>query len=135
MEIRASVEKILRAKDGLGAMFYERLFAQHPEFQQYYDNVNLQRQNQLLVTALTIVEGHATRSTPATNLYLQHLGTRHHDLKIPKHLYVTWVETMLQTMHEFHGEEWTPQLEEQWRRALDLAVDKMFCGYDRRVTV
>jgi hemoglobin-like flavoprotein len=135
MEMHASIQRILEAKDELGTMFYERLFAAHPEFQQYFERVDFQRQNSLLVTGLMIIEAHATRPTPATETYLQYLGTRHHDMKVPKHLYDAWVETMLQTMHEFHGQEWSSDLEQQWRRAFRVAVDTMFEGYNQRVTV
>ena len=135
MEIHASIEKIIRARDELAAMFYKRLFAEHPEFQRYFDDVDLQRQNRLLVTALMIIEAQATHPSSAIEVYLQHLGTRHHDMQIPKHLYDTWVETMLQTMQEFHGQEWTPDLEKRWRRAFRVAVDIMFQGYEQRVTV
>jgi nitric oxide dioxygenase len=135
MEIHGSVEKILRAKDELGTMFYKRLFAEHPEFKRYFDDLDLQRQNRLLATGLMIIEADATRPTSAIEVYLQHLGTQHHDMKIPKHLYDTWVETMLQTMQEFHGQEWTSDLEQQWRRAFRAAVDNIFQGYGQRVTV
>jgi hemoglobin-like flavoprotein len=135
MEIHESIRHIKESKDELGAMFYERLFRQYPEVQQYYRDVDLERQSSLLATALMVVEGHATRSTPAMELYLQHLGTRHHDSQIPKDAYDVWIEAMLETMQEFHGQDWTPRLKSQWRRAFDRAVEIMFRGYDRRITV
>jgi hemoglobin-like flavoprotein len=135
MEIHDSIEEILQAKDELGAMFYEHFLTSYPEVQRHFQSVDLKRQSILLVTALMIVERHASRPTPATELYLKHLGTRHHDLQVPKDVYGIWVKAMLETMQLFHGEDWTSQLEDRWRQAFEQAIEIMFHGYDQRVII
>jgi hypothetical protein len=42
---------------------------------------------------------------------------------------------MLETMEKFHGPDWTPDLEDQWRQAFDHAIKIMFGGYERRMSV
>ena len=135
MEIHESIEQILQAKDELGAIFYEHSLALYPELQQYYQGVDLKRQSALLVTALMIIERHWAHPTPATELYLQYLGTKHHDLQISKDVYGVWVKAMLEAMQKFHGQDWTPHLGDQWRQAFDCVIEIMFRGYDHRVTV
>ena len=135
MEIHDSVQRILEGKDELGAMFYRHFLAEYPEVQQHFERIDLKRQSILLVTALMIIGRHATNATPATELYLKYLGTRHKDLKIPKDIYPAWVKAMLETMRSFHGQDWSSELESQWRAAFDRAIEIMFGGYDERVTV
>ena len=44
-------------------------------------------------------------------------------------------KAMLRTMQKFHGQDWTPRLEDQWRQAFDRVIEIMFRSYDQRVTV
>jgi hemoglobin-like flavoprotein len=135
VDIHESIEEIVQARDELGTMFYEHFLAKYPELQKHFQYVDLKRQSMLLINALLIIERHGTDSTPATELYLQHLGTKHNDLGIPEDTYESWVKAMLETMQKFHGSDWTPSLEEQWRQAFDRAIELMFHGYDQRVTI
>ena len=135
MDIHESIQQIVEAKEEFGALFYERALSRYPKVQQYYQGFDLERQSLLLANALMIIERHAVEPTPATELYLQHLGTRHHDRHVTREVYGGWVAALLEAMQGFHDEDWTPALEEQWRRAFDCAVEAMFHGYDHRVTV
>ena len=135
MEIHDSFQRILEAEDQLGVMFYQHFLAEYPEVQRHFERVDLKRQSILLVTALMIIGRHATNATPATELYLQYLGTRHKDMQIPKDIYPAWIKAMLETMRRFHGQDWSPELEDQWREAFERAVEIMYRGYDHRVTV
>ena len=135
MDIRESIRQIVQAKDELGTMFYEHFLSQYPDLQKYFQDVDLKRQSMLLINALMIIERHWTESTPATELYLPHLGTKHRDLGIPEDAYKPWVKAMLETMQKFHGSDWTPSLENQWRQAFDTAIQDIFRGYEQRVSV
>lgn len=135
MEIHESIQQILQAKDELGVMFYEHFLTQYPEVQRHFQKVDLKRQSILQVTALMIIERHWSHPTPATELYLQYLGMRHQGLQIPKEVFGVWVKAMLETMQKFHGEDWTPSLENQWRQAFDRAIQIMFRGYEQRVII
>ena len=135
MEIQESIERIVEAKDRLGLMFYEHFLRHYPQVQQYFQTVELQRQSNLLISALMIAERHATHPSRTTEMYLRHLGTRHHDSKISRNVYGVWIQAMLETMQEFHGQDWTPELENQWRQALEGAVQLMLLGYEERMLV
>ena len=135
MKINKSIGQIMQSNSELGAMFYEHLLTHYPELQQHFQKVDQKRLSSLSVTALMIIERHLAQPTPTTDLYLQHLGTRHHDLRVPKDAFGVWVKAMLETMQNFHDQGWTSQLEDQWRQAFDGAIEIMFRGYDQRVTV
>jgi hemoglobin-like flavoprotein len=135
MNIHASLEYILQAKDDLAEKFYDRFLTKHPEVKTYFANVDFTRQKIMLTTALMIVERYYASPTAAVEQYLQYLGTKHKEREIPREAYRIWTATMLETMREFHGDRWSSELESQWRAAIDKASELMFEGYDERVTV
>jgi nitric oxide dioxygenase len=135
VEIHESLNEILQARDRLGLMFYEHFLAHYPQVQRYFEKVDLKRQSVLLTTALMIIQRHAERPTPAIEQYLQYLGSRHHDVNVPKDVYPLWVQAMLETLQQFHGDAWTPALARQWEDAFDRAIQLMFLGYESRVVV
>jgi hemoglobin-like flavoprotein len=135
VDIHASLNKILQARDEVGRMFYDHFLSQYPEVQRYFQGVDLKRQSVLLTTALMIIERHFGHPTPALEQYLQYLGSRHHGQQIPREVYTVWMQAMLETLQRFHGAEWTPALESQWRKAFEGAVQLMFDGYGAHIIV
>jgi hemoglobin-like flavoprotein len=135
MDIQESLSRILASKDELGKLFYAKFLTDHPELKPYFDKVDMKRQGIQLTTALMIIERYLANPTPAVELYLQYLGTKHHDLGIAKKYYPMWVATMCDTLEQFHGDQWNETLESQWREAFDRTIRVMFQGYETHVTV
>ncbi len=135
MEIRDSIDAVLDSKEDLGKVFYDTFINQYPEVQEYFADTDMKRQSALLTTALIIVERYYSSPNPAVEQYLQFLGTKHYDKKIPKELYAQWSLAMLQTLSQFHGDEWDEGLAAQWREAIQVATELMFDGYDTRYHV
>lgn len=135
MQISESLHAILHSKDEMAQRFYRRFLTAYPEVQHHFDKVDMHRQGILLTTALIVVERFYDKPTAAVEQYLEYLGTKHHDLKIEKELYSPWTEAMIATLAEFHAEDWDAELEKQWRQAFGRAIETMFRGYERRVTV
>lgn len=135
MDIHQSLHQILQAKDRLAQLFYEHFLEKHPELRPFFAKVDFKRQQILLTTSLMVIERYYAHPTPAVEQYLQYLGTKHNEFRIPVESYAKWTESMLTTMQKFHGDDWSPELEKQWRSAIDQACDLMFAGYEERVTV
>lgn len=135
MNIHQSLQRILEAKDQLASMFYEHFLTQYPEHRPLFVRVDLARQQVLLTTTLMIVERFHSSPSPAVEQYLQYLGTKHHQLEIPRSAYDQWTAAMLTTMQRFHGDDWSEDLAQQWRAAIENARDRMFQGYEERMTV
>lgn len=132
MNIHQSLEQILRSKSGFGQSFYEVFFSRYPHVQQHFDGVNLQRQALLLTMALIVIERYFYEPFPATEQYLQYLGTRHNEWEIPRELYPQWKDAMLTTLEQFHGDDWSEDLGRQWSEAIGRATELIFEGYDER---
>ncbi len=135
MDIHDSLQLILQAKDQLAGLFYERFLADYPEVRPFFEKVDFARQRVLLTTTLMIIERNYTEPTPAIEQYLQYLGTRHRAMEIPRSSYAKWIKSMMAAMRQFHGQQWSPELEQQWRSAIERARQLMLQGYDVHITV
>jgi hemoglobin-like flavoprotein len=135
MDMHESLQRILASKQVLGDLFYEALFARHPEFGPYFEGIDLRRQAVLLTMELTIIESyHRLRSSPA-RMYLQYLGTKHHDRGIPQELYGSFRDTLLEVLRQLLEQGWTDELAREWKTAIDDASAVMFEGYAKHFTV
>ncbi len=135
MDIHDSLQFILQAKDQLAGLFYERFLEEYPEVRPFFQNVDFARQRVLLTTTLMVIERNFSEPTPAIEQYLQYLGTRHHGMKIPRESYAKWIKSMVAAMRQFHGQHWSPELEQQWLSAIERARQLMLQGYDVHTTV
>ena len=134
MDIHESVELILAAQDTWGERFYDVFLHQYPDVQEYFSGVNLSRQGVLLTMALIVVEQYYSGEYPATEKYLQYLGSKHDEMNIPRELYAKWTAALMSTLEQFHGDNWSKSLAQQWSEAISRCVDVMFKGYGQRLT-
>jgi len=135
MTIQESLRRVLEDRDGVAALFYDLFFDRHPEAKPLFKDVNLKYQTVLLTMALMVVERHHAGGYRATQLYLRHLGHKHHRRAVPPELYPKWVESLLAALEKFHGADWDAEAAGQWRAALDGASDVMLAGYSEPVPV
>lgn len=133
MDIHQSLERIYDSKDLLGDRFYAHFFASCPEARPYFEGVDMHRQAMVITMALTLVEQYFRSPYRATEDYLLFLGTRHEDRGIPLELYPQWLDAMMATLEEFHDNQWSDDLADQWSRALKKAIDKLWEGYTEPV--
>lgn len=135
MEIQDSLKRILQSEQLFGTMFYEVFFERCPEAKKYFAETDMKRQALVLTMALTLIEQHYNHDFAAVDQYLQHIGNKHADRKIPQALYESWQEAMLATLESFFGGDWSEHLADQWRDAIESVTDTMFRGYDERMGV
>jgi len=131
MDITASVETILSRKDVMADLFYQIFLDRYPDIRKFFVQVDLQQQAVMLTMALMVVEHHFTRSYPATEHYLKVLGHRHHEYGIPPEIYPGFCDCLLETLEQFHGNQWDVPLADQWREALTGATAAMLEGYQK----
>jgi hemoglobin-like flavoprotein len=135
MTIEESLRRVLEDREGIATRFYETFFERHPEAKELFKDVNFKYQTVLLTMALMVVERHHANGYRATELYLQHLGHKHHQRAVPPELYPKWVESLLAALEKFHGADWDGPAASQWRAALDRASHVMLAGYREPVRV
>lgn len=135
MEIQDSLKQILQSEQVFGSMFYEVYFERCPEAKDHFAETDMKRQALVLTMALTLIEQHYNHEFAAVDQYLQHVGSKHSDRKIPRALYEPWREAMLATLERFLGADWSEHLAEQWSDAIETVTETMFRGYDERMGV
>ena len=135
MEIHESLNEILHSKDEFGRMFYERFLETYPELKHHFAHVDLKRQAIVLTTALMIVERYYCHPTPAIELYMRYLGTKHNGLGVGAADYPKFFGAMFETLKSFHGDKWNPDLERQWQEAFERTTSAMFEGYLERIQI
>jgi hemoglobin-like flavoprotein len=135
MDIHDSVHQILQQKESFADVFYLVFLEDSPEVRRHFTRVNFKHQNVLLTMALMVMERHYTHSYPATETYLNYLGTKHDERGIPPQHYPMFRESLLRAMKRFHGHAWDDRLAEQWREAIDSAMEAMMKGYRKHYHV
>jgi hemoglobin-like flavoprotein len=129
VDLAESLSRVLNASQLLGEAFYRHLFELVPEVRPYFERVDMRRQAMLVTMALTIIQQYYDRRYPAMKAYLHYLGSRHAARGIPIDLYSRWRDTLIDTLARFHGNNWSDDIAGHWRRAIDLAIDKVVAGY------
>jgi hypothetical protein len=129
MDLRDSLHEILLRSDTLADLFYLVFLDKYPEVQRHFHGVDMKRQNLLLTMALLVVERHAHHRYPSTEAYLHLLGRQHQWRGVPRELFAKWRDAMLETSERFHGPDWSDGLAQQWRGALDSAIESMLIAY------
>jgi hemoglobin-like flavoprotein len=135
MDLRASLDQILRAKEPFGVAFYEILFERFPETKAFFQETDLKRQQVVLTMAVSVIGQHYLHRYPATQKYLAYLGTHHHDRGIPERLLPAFRDALLLTLARTLGPQWSEVLEREWREAIELASREMGTGYSSRITI
>jgi hemoglobin-like flavoprotein len=135
MRIDESIDRVLRSKTNFGESFYALFFQRCPEVVDFFRDVDMERQATVLTMAVSLVGQNHSRRYPATERYLQVLGSQHHRWGVPREAYPKWQESMMETLRTFHGEDWSADLAAEWQEAFDEARAAMFAGYERHFGV
>lgn len=134
MDINSSLEKILESGDRFGSLFYRVFFDGNPNAKKYFKSTDMARQSLVLTMSLKLIGEYHAKGYPAIRHYLQHVGTRHSDIGVPRDMYPVWSDALLTSLKQFHGKDWNDALAKDWKDAVSGAAKAMFDGYDRRVS-
>ena len=129
MNLQQSLERILKRDSVMADLFYEIFLDRYPEVRKYFVGIDLKQQGLVLQMALLTVSVYAEHHYPSAEEYLKFLGHKHQLRNIPANLLPDFRDCLLETLERFHGNDWSPELRLEWRRALDEAIDAMRRGY------
>lgn len=121
--IRGSFSLLSGREEDLVARFYERLFDAHPEVRPLFANTEPKKQQQSLLAALKLavsVLDEPAKLVPA----LHALGARHAGYGVVPEHYTVVRETMLASLADLLGEDFTRSTRAAWDEAL-RAVEKL----------
>ncbi|MEJ2227822.1 MAG: globin domain-containing protein [Alphaproteobacteria bacterium] len=136
--VRDTYTKIAPVATQVGEKFYDRLFSLAPETRKLFrDDMSYQHEKFMSVVAeLVNLHLRSLLSLPATQMEdseaamptIRKLGKEHADWGvIPAHFGLMRTSLMT-TMHEFLGDQFTPQVREAWEEAFDIMAKVMKNG-------
>ena len=110
--------------------FYRNCFAACPEAAPRFARTDFERQNRLLRHALGLLLIFPKQPELEPSL-LARVAGRHsrRDLDVPPSLYPPFVGSLIATVRQYDP-DFTPEVEEAWRRTVDKGVQYMTARYD-----
>lgn len=122
--LRSSFNLVVERQPKLVHRFYEILFERYPQAKPLFGRNAPAKQEEMLTGALVAAMDHLEDAPWLTNT-LGELGRKHDDYGVTREMY-DWVgASLLATLAEVAGKDWTPQLEGAWTDAYGAIVGLM----------
>jgi hemoglobin-like flavoprotein len=111
--------------EGLAKKFYEIFLDADPRFRVMFRNTDFIKQRELLTHGILILLQYSEGVTTG-EMAVRRIGELHRPEKInvTPDMYPIWVNSLMKAVAELDP-EFTPELERQWRNALQKGIDTM----------
>jgi hemoglobin-like flavoprotein len=114
--LRSSFELVLDRQPQLTPRFYEILFSRYPQARPLFGRRSQAEQAKMLQEALVAVVDHL-EDAGWLESNLKAMGAKHLDYGVTDEMY-DWVgDSLLSTIAEVAGDDWTPELKAAWQEA------------------
>jgi len=125
--LRSSFEVVIERQPALTQRFYEILFERYPRAKALFVRNAPAAQEKMLADALVAVLDHL-EDAPWLTSTLRGLGAKHKGYGVTEEMY-GWVgASLLATLAEVAGKDWTPPLEAAWTEAYGAIAGLMQAG-------
>ncbi len=125
--LRSSFDTIIERQPMITPRFYEILFERYPQSRPLFGGNSSKKQQEMLQQALLSVLEHLEDASWLTST-LGALGAKHLDYGVTREMY-DWVgDSLLATLAETLGDDWTANVESQWSTAYGVIRDLMLAG-------
>ena len=122
--LEQSFEAVKPHAEQLVALFYEKLFEQHPAVQPLFANTNMSEQQGKLLSALATVVA-SLRQPDVLVPHLEELGRRHVAYGAEPAHYEAVGTVLVETLGDIAGDLWTDELRDAWADAVTLVASVM----------
>ena len=124
--LRGSFKKVGQNGDALVEAFYNNLFAQLPEAAPLFPSDMRRQRQKFLLSLTTIIQSIEHRKSLFP--YLAELGKNHKASRVAPAHYPAVKKALLDTIAQFLGPDWPPEVEESWNEAYDIVAKAMLEG-------
>ncbi|MCB1866401.1 MAG: hypothetical protein KDG50_13365 [Chromatiales bacterium] len=109
-------------------LFYDGFLSSSEDIRRIFAHSDMDRLKRKLKSSLgmmqLLIEG-----APGVDMYFGYLGTLHRGFRIPFGLYARWVDALIDALDRCDP-DFSPELEQLWRRILDSALEAFRTAYD-----
>jgi hemoglobin-like flavoprotein len=116
-QLKKSLETLMADERALTDRVYADFFGEHPNARGLFGTHSQASQAQMVRETLMYALDHMDEA-PWVKSNLEALGDKHHGYEVSGEMYGWFVESLIRVFGEFCGDDWTPELEEDWRRVL-----------------
>ncbi len=125
--LRSSFDLVLERQPQLTPRFYEILFSRYPQVKPLFGRRSQDEQAAMLQEALVAVVDHLEDASWLDDT-LRGMGKKHVEYGVTDEMY-DWVgDSLLSTIAEVAGDDWTPELEAAWKEAYGAIAAMMKAG-------
>lgn len=103
--------------------FYDLFLAKSPEIMRMFANTDFRIQKLMLRQSLLEMICFE-RGLEGTHEEIERLARRHVELEVKPEMYSMWLDALCEAIKK-HDPEFTPELEQRWRDAMQKSVDEM----------
>ncbi len=124
--VRDSYKKVLEREHHLARLFYEKLFAKHPELQSFFSATPAVRAHQEKMFAMMLVAiMDRIDDSPWIDQEMAQLGAKHRRFQLTDANYHDFGVAFLETIAHVAGADFTHDVERAWRGAWDMLTAAM----------
>jgi hemoglobin-like flavoprotein len=121
-ELVASFERCNRDRTFIDT-FYKCFLSKGPEFAEMFAHTDFKHQKLMLRQSLLELISFEVGMS-GTEADVDRLGQRHKGLGVTPAMYSMWLDALCEAIQQ-HDPEYTPELEQFWRNAMQIPIKKM----------
>lgn len=125
--LRGSFEKIKPVAEKVSNQFYTNLFSDYPETKILFQKTDILSQKMKLINSLVFIFDHLDKPEKLEK-FLTNMGSRHIFYGAKEEHYALVGNTLIKTLGQLLGSEFTPELKEQWILAYSVIESTMKKG-------
>jgi len=108
---------------------YESLFTKRPDAEELFGTYSRANQQRMMSETLAAVLNMLDQE-PWLGEYVHAMGSRHQfSYETPIEMYPPYAEALLDALATVSGSDWSPELAQSWKAALDRVNEMMTAGY------
>jgi hemoglobin-like flavoprotein len=128
--LRSSLELVLERQPAMTPRFYEILFERYPQVRPLFGRNAASNQAKMLQEAIVAVVDHLEDAEWLAST-LGAMGLKHVGYGVTPEMYGWVADSLMRTLAEVAGDDWSPEIEAAWTAALGAIRDLMLAGTER----
>jgi hemoglobin-like flavoprotein len=125
--LQSSLELVVSRRPEITPRFYEILFERYPQARPLFGRNSAENQAKMLQEAIVAVIDHVEDAEWLTST-LGAMGRKHVDYGVTPEMYAWVGESLIATLAEIAGPDWTPEIEAAWTEAFGAIRSLMLKG-------